>query len=335
MPANEVINVITGILTTFLGGLLFTNAVEYLGGRVRLGGSFIGAVVSPIFTSMPELVVFLVALYLYGGSVGEEIGIGTVIGEPFMVATIVFPVLFLVVFLGLVMRTRDDAVLEVERELVTPYIFFTALFPTVLLPALLPMDVARLIVALLLFAAYVYYISRMYRSQGSLIEEYDEAYLLRLVKARSDRLTYLLLSTQLAVSAVLLIMGSRLMVTGVGELAEALNVSAMAMSIIITPIATVIPESITAIIWTFRGRDTLAVASLVGEKVLYSTVYPALGLLLTEWSLSMEAIVSVVEVEVSSLVILYHVIRGRLTWDTAIIGLTGYIIYLLITTHVL
>ncbi len=79
----------------------------------------------------------------------------------------------------------------------------------------------------------------------------------------------------------------------------------------------------------------MAVAALIGEKVLYSTVYPAIALIVTEWSLSIEALISVIVVEAISSAMLYHVVRGgRLTWDVAVMGgLLGYVIYILILMH--
>lgn len=78
------------LLTLFFGGILvivaailFTNAIEYLGYRMNWSGSFVGAVLAPLFTSFPELTVFLVAIFLYGGEAGEEIGIGSLYGQPF------------------------------------------------------------------------------------------------------------------------------------------------------------------------------------------------------------------------------------------------------------
>ncbi|WP_243665979.1 hypothetical protein [Vulcanisaeta sp. JCM 16159] len=73
-----------------------------------------------------------------------------------------------------------------------------------------------------------------------------------------------------------------------------------------------------------------AIAALIGEKVLYSTVYPAIALIVTRWSLDIEALISVIVVEAVSSIMLYHVVKGRLTWDVAVIGLLGYIIYMLI-----
>ncbi|WP_252901533.1 hypothetical protein [Vulcanisaeta sp. JCM 14467] len=120
------------------------------------------------------------------------------------------------------------------------------------------------------------------------------------------------------------------MVEGIIDLSRSLTLDVMGLSIIIIPTATVLPESITAVIWTWRERDTMAVAALIGEKVLYSTVYPALALLTTRWLLSIEAIIGVIVVEVVSAIMLYHVIKGRLTWDVAVIGLAGYLVYILV-----
>ncbi|MFB6470073.1 MAG: sodium:calcium antiporter [Vulcanisaeta sp. AZ3] len=315
-----------GLIVTIIGGWLFTNSMENISRRYGLGGSFVGAVVSPIFTSMPELIVFLVAVYLHGGFEGEEVGVGTILGEPYMIATVIYPILFVAVAIGLMLGSRGDAVLEVRRELIIPYVIFTVLYPIVLLPMVLSSHVARIMVAVMLVIAYILYIRSMYRSQGIVIEEVEELYLGRFLKDYVISMTI-----QLVVSTVLIFIGSKYLVDGVVGTARYLGIDALTISIILIPIATVIPESITALIWTYRGRDTEAVAALIGEKVLYSTVYPALGLILTQWSLNIDAVVSVTVTEVVSLVVLYHVLKGRITWDVGVLGFVGYISYLLIS----
>ena len=323
--------IITGIALTFAGGLLFTNAVEYLGGRSRIGESFIGTIISPIFTSTPELIVFSVALYLYGGESGQDIGIGTVMGEPFMISTLVFPFLFIFVIIGRLLGTRDDMVLEVNRELIIPYLVFTALYPTILLPALISNTTVKYIIALLLILAYLIYARVMYSHQGLIIEDYEELYLSLI--ANAGKLKHALTFTQLALAIITLIIGSRLMVYAINEIASLLSIDVLSLTIVVVPLATVLPESITAVIWVLKNRDTMAVAALVGEKVLYSTIYPALGLLLTHWRLTLGALVSVVVVEVISIVIIYHIVRRRLTLDVAALGLIGYVAYIMLILH--
>lgn len=313
-----------GITITFFGGLLFTNAIEYLAHKAKWTGSFTGAVISPIFTSMPELIIFLVALYIYGGDVGEKIGVGTIFGQPFMAATIIFPVMFLVVLFGYVAGKRNDLVLEVERNLVIPYIVFTALYPVVLLP-LLPIGIGKYFASIALFLSYIFYVYTMFKAKATIISEAEDIYLRGLLNTRNG--LWILVTIQLAIALTLLIIGSRSLVSGIGEVSKNLNVSPIALAILLTPLAGILPEAITAIIWAFKGKDTLAVAAMIGEKVLFSTFYPAIGLILTEWEIDISAIVSVIVVEIVSLIILYHVSKGKLTLDVAGIGLGGYIVF--------
>lgn len=321
MSLQILFQLLSGIAITFLGGLLFTNAIEYVGHKARWTGSFTGAVVAPLFTSMPELIIFLVAIYIYGGDVGEKIGVGTILGQPFMAATIIFPLMFLIALAGYLLGRRHDLVLEVEKILVIPYVIFTILYPLVLLP-LLPIGLGKYVASASLLISYIVYTGIMFRSKSALISEAEEIYLRGLVKKGPWIFPAAL---QLTIAVVLLIIGSRTLVLGIDLASKNLGVSPIALAILVTPLAAVLPESITAVIWTFRGKDTLAVAAMIGEKVLYSTFYPAIGLILTEWEIDFSAILSVIIVEITSILILYHVWKGRLTPDVAVIGLGGYI----------
>ncbi|ADY00994.1 sodium/calcium exchanger membrane region [Vulcanisaeta moutnovskia 768-28] len=324
---------LAGFLSVLIGGWLFTNSMEYISHRYRIGSSFVGAVLSPILTSLPELIVFLIALLFYGGVSGEDVAVGTIIGEPFVVSTIIYPIIFIVAAIGFYLRRRSDTALEVDKALIIPFIVVLLLFPTVLLPALIRSLVIRYLVAVFLVTAYLLYVHVMRSRQGLVIEDYEGLYMLRVI--RGYRIEFMPFILQLVISVVLLFVGSKALVEGVIDLSKYLMLDVMGLSIIIVPTATVLPESITAVIWTWRERDTMAVAALIGEKVLYSTVYPALALVATRWLLSVEALVSVAVVEVISSAMLYHVIKGRLTWDVALIGLIGYLTYVLILLHVI
>ncbi|KUO79876.1 MAG: sodium:proton exchanger [Vulcanisaeta sp. JCHS_4] len=320
-----ILSIAGGFTAVLIGGWLFTNSMEHISHRYRLGGSFVGAVISPVLTSLPELIVFLVALLVYGGVSGEEVAVGTVIGEPFVVSTIIYPIIFLVAIIGFRRGSRNDLVLEVGRELILPFIVVITLYPTVLLPALLGIGVIRYVIATALFIAYLVYVGLMRGKEGVVIEDVEELRFIKLARFNEN----VALALQVITSVLLLYVGSKYLVSGVVDLSRMLSIDTMGLSIIIVPTATVLPESITAIIWTLGNRDTMAVAALIGEKVLYSTIYPALALVLTSWSLTYEAIISVITVEAVSVAMLYHVLRGRLTWDVGLIGLVGYAIYII------
>jgi len=247
-----------------------------------------------------------------------------------MTATVIFPVMFLVALVGYLLGSRNDMVLEVERILIIPYLLFTALYPVTIVPVFVDLHGARLAVSAALLGSYVAYVYVMYRRHALIIEEAEEPYLSRLLGIRWRLASSFL---QLTVAVLMIMLGARLMVPTIDIASRQLSMSPIALSILVVPVATVLPESITAIIWAYRGKDTLAVAALVGEKALYSTIYPGLGLVVTSWEIGIEGIISVAIVEAASLIILYHVYRGRLTWDVAAIGLASYASYVALSLH--
>src|SRR5215212_7190587 len=72
---------------------LFTNAVEILGGRLSLGQGAVGSVLAAVGTALPETMIPVVAVLaaVFAGRDPEtagEIGIGAILGAPFMLATL-------------------------------------------------------------------------------------------------------------------------------------------------------------------------------------------------------------------------------------------------------
>jgi Ca2+/Na+ antiporter len=64
------------------------------------------------------------------------------------------------------------------------------------------------------------------------------------------------------------------------------------LAIIITPIATELPEKFNSVIWISREKDTLALGNITGAMVFQSSLIPAIGILLTDWQLTNSALIS-------------------------------------------
>ncbi|MFP3283334.1 MAG: sodium:calcium antiporter, partial [Nitrososphaeria archaeon] len=62
---------------------------------------------------------------------------------------------------------------------------------------------------------------------------------------------------------------------------------------------------------------------------MFSTVYPALGILLTGWRLNSAAILSVAATELASMIVLWQVRSGRLG-RVAAVGIALYAAYALV-----
>jgi cation:H+ antiporter len=324
---STVLVLLGSLAAVFVASLLFVNALEWLGGRLKLGSSFVGAVLSPIFTSLPELVVILIAIFSNIGQAGQEVGIGTIFGEPFMASGLSYSLVGIAVVIGYFAKKRASTTLVIDRTLSIPYIFIIVLFPLVLIPGFVHIVWLKYLFGVGFLAVFIFYMRLMYRRRtAEQIEEGEGLTFERLApSARSHPMAALAL--QLAVSIALLYFGARYLVSAVVTISQGISVSPLGVAVIVIPAATVLPETITALIWGYRGKDTLSIASLVGEKALYSTFYPALGLFLTSWVLDVHAIYSVIATTVVSLVLLYYVRKQRLPWYALFFGFAFFIGY--------
>ncbi len=315
------------ILVVFFAAVIFVNAIEYCGYRFKLGSSFVGAILAPLFTSFPELTVFLVAVFAVGGSVGAEIGMGTLFGQPFMASSLAYGLVGIAVLVGFLLKKRSSGVLHVDRSLAIPYVFITLLFPLTLVPAVIDFPGIKYVFGGIFLGAFLLYIWMMFRKKSAeLIEECAESYLFRFGgKILRSRVLAALL--QLGIAALALYFGSHSMVGAVNDIASGAGLSALGLALIIVPAATAIPETASALIWGYRGKDTLSLGSLVGEKILYSTFYPALGLFLIPWNFDRHVLFSVIATTIISFILLIYILKGKMPWYGLCLGLIFFVTY--------
>ena len=84
-------------LLVILGGAeLFTNGVEWIGEGFGLSEGAVGSVLAAVGTALPETILPLVAI-VTGHVSGEEIGVGAILGAPFMLTTLAMLVVGLAV----------------------------------------------------------------------------------------------------------------------------------------------------------------------------------------------------------------------------------------------
>jgi len=326
--SNLIIDLFLGGATVFVATLIFVNAAEYIINRYKLGPTLVGAVVSPIFTSFPELVVLVYAIFVYGEISGESIGIGTVFGQPFMTSSLSYGLIGISALFGYILGKRKTLTLSVSRNLAVPYTTITLLYPLTLIPSIFP-ELKNLF-GLLFILFFILYVITIYRmKEEKIIEVHGDLYFLRILP--SKELEKMAIFAQILLSALLLYYGSSKLVKSVDILAKSIGVSSLGVALIVIPAATALPETLTALIWSFKGEDSLSIGSLVGEKVLYSTFYPGLALLLTSWILDFHAYISVVATIVVSLVFLYYILKEKIPVYALFLGFLFFILYVAIT----
>src|SRR5258708_34446703 len=89
MTPLDAVVLVVGFVAILLGAEVFTNGVEWLGKRLGLGEGATGSVLAAIGTAMPETVVPVVAIVFTNSAKADDIGVGAILGAPFMLATLV------------------------------------------------------------------------------------------------------------------------------------------------------------------------------------------------------------------------------------------------------
>lgn len=316
------------MFVVFFAAFIFVNAIEFVAHRLKLGHSFVGAILVPLFTTIPELTIFLIAVFGVGQTAGEEVGIGTIFGQPFMVSSLSYGLVGIAALLGFLIGRRDTSFLSVDRGLAIPYLCTIIFFPLTVVPSLLGASGAvRYIFGLMFLGAFLFYMRSMFRrKKDAFVEEGEDCYLHEYA-GRVFRWPLVAALIQLAAASLGLYFGSEMMIGSIIALAEGFKMDPLGLALIVVPAATAIPETTAALIWGFYGRDTLSLGALVGEKILFSTIYPALGLFFTSWTLDNPAYFSVVATTAVSFVLLVFILRRKMPWWSLCLGLFFFAAY--------
>src|SRR5215218_1623407 len=101
---------VAALVAILLGAAFFTNAIEILGGRLGMRQGAVGSLLAAVGTALPESMIAVVAILepVLTGKASEEgalIGIGAILGAPFMLATLA---MFVVGVSALIFRRRRD-----------------------------------------------------------------------------------------------------------------------------------------------------------------------------------------------------------------------------------
>ncbi|MEI6623925.1 MAG: hypothetical protein WCP28_18690, partial [Actinomycetes bacterium] len=88
---------------------------------------------------------------------------------------------------------------------------------------------------------------------------------------------------QTLVTLVVIFGASELFVAQLEWAGPALGLSASVTALLLSPVATELPEVMNAVIWVRQGKTSLALANISGAMMIQATVPSGLGLLFTPW----------------------------------------------------
>jgi len=260
----------------------FVNGVEWVGRRLNLGSTTTGTVLAAFGTALPESAVTFVAVIFGRDEAQKNIGVGAAVGGPLVLATISYAVVGLVLLLNHRRLQRSDSRLEVDSvRLSRDQGWFLLIFVISIGLGLIDFRLKRWF-GLALFTAYGLYVWREMRNDSASNEAHDELQALRFrPKDQNPSLTWAGLQT---VSALIVIaIASRVFVSQIDHIGTALGLSAQFVALLLSPVATELPETLNAVIWVRQGRERLALANISGAMMIQATVPAGLALLFTQW----------------------------------------------------
>ena len=296
------------LVAILVAAVLFTNAVEILGGRLNLGAGAVGSVLAAVGTALPETMIPVVAILAAefageGGGAAGEIGIGAILGAPFLLSTLA---MFIVGSSALAYRRRREQgakircseasvgdefpwcktpakeVIVDEKTIARDMGFFLIFFAVAAGAGIVELPLAlRFALAAILISAYALYVRRTLHSGGALEDVPQSLTLWRF----SSRPPTWIVACQAVLSLALIVVGAEFFVGAVEGAAEVVALPAGLVALILAPLATELPEKINSVLWVREGKDTLALGNITGAMVFQSTVPVTLGVLFTPWEL--------------------------------------------------
>jgi cation:H+ antiporter len=267
----------------------FVNGVEWVGRKLSVGSTATGTILAAFGTALPESVVTFVAVAFGKGDAQRELGVGAALGGPLVLATIAYATVGATLLLT---RQKLKRTAEVERQfrrLSRDQGWFLTIFLVKLAVGLVAFTFKPWLGVAFLAAYALYFWREMRGDDGDGIEDALEP--LILAKRRPDPPLSLSL-VQTGVALLVIFGASRLFVTQLDALGPALGMKPQLLALLLSPIATELPETMNAIIWVRQGKHRLALANISGAMMIQATVPTAFGLFWTPWMLDRSLILA-------------------------------------------
>ena len=289
---TDIIMLLASLGLILLSCAVFVNAIEWFGKSFNLHQGIVGSILAAIGTALPETIIPILAIFFTKGTSGSDIGIGAIAGAPFMLATLGFFVTGSAVVVNKLLGRRTLH-MHIDRSILSRDLLFFLIFYSIAISATLYHDIRFLkcTVAVCLAASYAIYLKMTIHGKGAEIEIFEDLYVARFFRLKPSLFW---ITVQLAAGLGGIIFGAHLFIDYVGLLSKAIGAPALLLSLIITPIATELPEKLNSIIWIGRKKDTLALGNITGAMVFQSCFPVTFGIIFTDWHLQGPTVVSAV-----------------------------------------
>ncbi len=266
----------------------FVNGVEWVGRKLGVGETATGTILAAFGTALPESAVTFVAVVFGRDAAQKDIGVGAALGGPLVLATVSYAVVgFALVWNHRRLGRTTHRVASDSRRLRRDQAWFLSIFAVKILLGLVAFSFKPWLGAVFLLAYAVYLRRELMGEQDHSHEELEP---LKLHPKGDPGLHWPLLQTMLALAAIAI--ASKVFVGQLEAIGIWAGLSAQLVALLLSPVATELPETMNALIWVRQGKERLALANISGAMMIQATIPTALGLFFTPWLFTRELVVS-------------------------------------------
>ena len=326
----EILMLFVSLGMILLASVVFTNGIELLGHRSGLHQGITGSILAAVGTALPETIIPVIAILFFHSATSHAVGIGAIAGAPFMLATLAFCITGVAVMAYTLAGKRTWAIHTDTSGVLRDLRYFIILYGIAILASFFHhYPLIRWVLAIGLVLGYVLYIRETLASDGHEAEEVELLHLSKYFRLPENRAT---IAIQVIASLLLMMWGAHMFVGYVSEVSTRMGLSALILSIIITPIATELPEKCNSVIWIGKRKDILAVGNITGAMVFQSSFPVAFGVAFTSWDLTGIPLISAL-LALSSALMVYGWVKIKKTLHPGLLAACAvfyiaFIIYL-------
>jgi len=343
----DIVILILAFVVILMGAELFTNGIEWFGRKLELAEGAVGSVLAAVGTALPETMIPIIAILFATGTSSDEVGVGAILGAPFMLSTLAMFVTGLAVLWAARRRSTGGEMRVDTVVLAHDMRYFGIAYALAIGAAFLPLEPVWLkwIVAFVLLGIYAWYVKGHFEADA----EVDAADLPPLRFRRLDRGAHRtdptvprlrVVNVQVVAALALIVLGAVFFVDAVAHLATRFNVDSVLLALVIAPIATELPEKFNSVIWVRQGKDTLAMGNITGAMVFQSTIPTVVALLFapSSWVAAEGSYVAFASAGIaflsSAVIFIPMARRGVLHGRNLLVGGLFYVAYLVLVVGV-
>ena len=259
----------------------FVNGIEWFGRRLNLGATAVGSVLAAFGTALPESAVTFMAVVFGTTPAQKDIGVGAAMGGPLVLATLAYAVVGLALIFHRRRLGRETHQVRVDHARMSrDQAAFLAVFVVKVALGLVAFAIKPWL-GVLFLAAYAIYVWREIQESDTAPEEEEIEPLKIYPSVAEPSLGWAALQAVLAL--IVIGFGSYVFVGQLESIGTALHWSPHLVALLLSPVATELPETMNALIWVRQGKERLALANISGAMMIQATIPSALGIFFTPW----------------------------------------------------